>query len=135
MSFCYSIKQTEHFIDRIGAFRPFPTIQIEPFMEYPVPRIIYAAAENLFRLYPLNLPLLICQFHDHHIGYDVFIERTHYGWNEWVNAYSVYPSFEKISIQYMVDELECALQQEKEMTYILPEITNHVNMLFRALGI
>ncbi len=118
----------------VGAFCPYPTIKLPSLIVHPIthpiiPRIIYAAAENLFRSYPMDVPLLIYQCH-HHIGYDVFIERTHDGWKEWVNTYSV-PS-QKKSI-YMVDGLELALKQEKEMTSIFPSLLRHVNMLFHTL--
>jgi hypothetical protein len=114
----------------VGAFCPFPTIKI-PAITDNIPRIIYAAAENLFRSYPVDVPLLIYQCH-HHTGYDVFIERTHHGWKEWVNTYSI--PFQKKSI-YMVDGLELALQQEKEMSSILPAMIHHVKMLYQTLEI
>lgn len=129
-----SKKQTHPSYTLVGAFRPFPTIKLPSPIAHPIthpiiPRIIYAAAENLFRSYPMDVPLLIYQCH-HHIGYDVFIERTHDGWKEWVNTYSI--PFQKKSI-YMVDGLELALKQEKEMTSILPHLLHHVNMLFQTL--
>jgi hypothetical protein len=114
----------------VGAFCPYPTIKLPSPIAHPIiPRIIYAAAENLFRSYPMDVPLLIYQCH-HHIGYDVFIERTHDGWKEWINTYSI--PFQKKSI-YMVDGLELALKQEKEMTSILPNLLHHINMLFHTL--
>lgn len=132
MTLC-SKKQTHPSYTIVGAFCPYPTIKlpsiVHPIAHPIIPRIIYAAAENLFRSYPMDVPLLIYQCH-HHIGYDVFIERTHDGWKEWVNTYSI--PFQKKSI-YMVDGLELALKQEKEMTSILPDLLHHVNMLFHTL--
>lgn len=136
----YSKKQTQPSYTIIGAFCPFPTIKNPYPITNNIPRIIYAAAENLFRSYPLDVPLLIYQFHEHHLGYDVFIERTSYGWKEWVNTYPV-PlktgqkyTFKRF-VSYMVDGLELALQQEKEMTSILPDMMHHVKMLFHTLDI
>ena len=116
----------------VGAFCPYPTVKIPAPNTDNIPRIIYAAAENLFRSYPVDVPLLIYQYHFNDIGHDVFIERTPHGWKEWVNTYSI--PFQKKSI-YMVDGLELALKQEKEMTSILPAMIRHVKMLYQTLEI
>jgi hypothetical protein len=129
----YPKKQTQPSYTIVGAFRPFPTIKSlpEPVMKNNISRIMYAAAENLFRSYPFDVPLLIYQYHYNDIGYDVFIERTCNGWKEWINTYSI--PFQKEPTTYMVDGLALALQQEKEMTSILPIMMRHVNTLFRTL--
>ncbi len=102
-------------------------------MKHYIPRIIYAAAENLFRSYPLDVPLLIYQYYYNNIGHDVFIERTCNGWKEWMNTYSI--PFQKEPTTYMVDGLALALQQEKECTRILPNMMRHVKILYQTLGI
>jgi hypothetical protein len=131
----YPKKQTQPSYTIVGAFCPFPTIKIssESIMKHYIPRMIYAAAENLFRSYPLDVPLLIYQYHYNDIGHDVFIERTCRGWNEWMNTYSI--PFKKEPTKYMVDGLALALQQEKECTRILPNMMRHVKILYQTLGI
>ena len=47
----------------VGAFCPYPTVKIPAPNTDNIPRIIYAAAENLFRSYPVDVPLLIYQYH------------------------------------------------------------------------
>jgi hypothetical protein len=119
----------------VGAFCPFPTIKLlpEPITKNNKYRIMYAAAKNLFFSYPFDIPLLIYQYHYNNIGHDVFIERTCNGWKEWINTYSI--PFQKEPTTYMVDGLALALQQEKEMTSILPAMMRHVKMLFHTLDI
>lgn len=137
MRSCYILpkKQTHPSYTIVGAFCPFPTVKMpsEPVIKNNIPRIIYAAAENLFRSYPLDVPLLIYQYHFNDIGRDVFIERTCHGWNEWMNIYSI--PFQKEPTIYMIDGLALALQQEEECTQILPIMIRHVDMLFQTLEI
>ena len=89
----YRTKQQKRVIYHyINNFIPFPTIKenevfkeplqkpVEKPLEKPVepttinlPRIIYAAAQKLLRDYPLNVPVLIYQFHSNitHTGFDI----------------------------------------------------------------
>ena len=68
----YPKKQTHPSYTIVGAFRPFPTIKLlpEPVMKNNISRIMYAAAENLFRSYPFDVPLLIYQYHYNDIAVD-----------------------------------------------------------------
>ena len=99
-----------------------------------LPRIIYAAAQNLFRHYPINVPVLIYQFHSNttHTGYDIFMEKTDKGWKEWINKYYVYTEIENNF--YLIDGLALAIQQELEMTEILPALMNQSDWLHRLMA-
>ena len=108
--------------------------QIEPATcTISLPRIIYAAAQNLLRHYPINVPVLIYQFHSNitHTGFDVFMEKTEKGWKEWVNRY---PAHTEIADDfYLMDGLALAIQQELEMTEILPALMNQSDWLHRLM--
>lgn len=98
-----------------------------------LPRIIYSAAQNLLRHYPINIPILIYQFHSNitYIGYDVFMEKTDKGWKEWVNTYPVYTKLENNF--YLMEGLSLAVQQELEMTEILPALMSQSDWLHRLM--
>ena len=158
----YRTKQQKRVIYHfMNNFKPFPTIKehevlkepvekihkhiekpIEVPMENPIkpttstinlPRIIYAAAQNLLRHYPLNVPVLIYQFHSNitHTGFDVFMEKTEKGWKEWVNMYPVYT--EIADDFYLMDGLALAIQQELEMTELLPSLMSQSDWLHRLM--
>ena len=98
-----------------------------------LPRIIYAAAQNLLRSYPIHVPILIYQFHSNisYTGYDVFMEKTDKGWKEWVNTYPVYTTLENNF--YLMEGLALAVQQELEMTEILPAIMSQADWIHRLM--
>ena len=152
----YRTKQQKRIIYHfMNNFRPFPTIKEHEVLKEPVkevqpdapqekqiepitspinlPRIIYAAAQNLLRHYPLNVPVLIYQFHSNitHTGYDVFMEKTDKGWKEWVNRYPVYT--EIADDFYLMDGLALAIQQELEMTELLPSLMSQSDWLHRLM--
>ena len=152
----YRTKQQKRVIYHfMNNFKPFPTIKEHEVLKEPVkevqpdapqekqiepttspinlPRIIYAAAQNLLRHYPLNVPVLIYQFHSNitHTGYDVFMEKTDKGWKEWVNRYPVYT--EIADNFYLMDGLALAIQQELEMTELLPSLMSQSDWLHRLM--
>jgi hypothetical protein len=148
----YRTKQQKRIVYHfMNNFQPFPTIKEhevlkEPFkakhQEKPIepttstinlPRIIYAAAQNLLRHYPMNLPVLIYQFHSNvtHTGFDVFMEKTEKGWKEWVNMYPVHT--EIADDFYLMDGLALAIQQELEMTELLPSLMSQSDWLHRLM--
>ena len=158
----YRTKQQKRVIYHfMNNFKPFPTIKEHELLKEPVeakhqenqekqenqvkqekqieptaislPRIIYAAAQNLLRHYPINVPVLIYQFHSNitHTGFDVFMEKTEKGWKEWVNRY---PAHTEIADDfYLMDGLALAIQQELEMTEILPALMDQSDWLHRLM--
>jgi hypothetical protein len=154
----YRTKQQKRVIYHfMNNFQPFPTIKEHEVLKEPVkvkhqaktvktekpiepttstinlPRIIYAAAQNLLRHYPMNLPVLIYQFHSNitHTGFDVFMEKTEKGWKEWVNMYPVHT--EIADDFYLMDGLALAIQQELEMTELLPSLMSQSDWLHRLM--
>ena len=152
----YRTKQQKRVIYHyIKNFIPFPTIKenevfkeplqkpVEKPLEKPVepttinlPRIIYAAAQKLLRDYPLNVPVLIYQFHSNitHTGFDVFMEKTEKtekGWKEWVNIYPFHTELEHNF--YLIDGLALAIQQELEMTERLPSLMSQSDWIRRLM--
>ena len=155
----YRTKQQKRIVYHfMNNFQPFPTIKEHEVLKEPVkakhqakhqskqekpiepttstislPRIIYAAAQNLLRHYPMNLPVLIYQFHSNvtHTGFDVFMEKTEKGWKEWVNMYPVHT--EIADDFYLMDGLALAIQQELEMTELLPSLMSQSDWLHRLM--
>ena len=152
----YRTKQQKRVIYHyINNFIPFPTIKenevfkeplqkpVEKPLEKPVepttinlPRIIYAAAQKLLRDYPLNVPVLIYQFHSNitHTGFDVFMEKTEKtekGWKEWVNIYPFHTELEHNF--YLIDGLALAIQQELEMIERLPSLMSQSDWIRRLM--
>ena len=143
----YRTKQQKRVIYHyINNFTPFPTIKenevLKESLQKPIepttstinlPRIIYAAAQNLLRHYPMNLPVLIYQFHSNvtHTGFDIFMEKTEKGWKEWVNMYPVHTEIDHDF--YLMDGLALAIQQELEMTELLPSLMSQSDWLHRLM--
>ena len=157
----YRTKQQKRVIYHyINNFIPFPTIKENEVFKEPVqkpvqepvqkpvqepvqkpvepttinlPRIIYAAAQKLLRDYPLNVPVLIYQFHSNitHTGFDVFMEKTEKCWKEWVNIYPFHTELEHNF--YLIDGLALAIQQELEMIERLPSLMSQSDWIRRLM--
>jgi hypothetical protein len=115
------------------AFYPLPTVKSVQTKKTPVQRVIYEAAHHLCRDCPLNKPMRIYQCQREEVIYDLYIERTQTGWKDTVRTHCA-KSLEN-KVLYMIDGLQYAIKEEKEIQPLLPHMAHQLDLMCRLLNL